>query len=238
MKFSLSMLAAFAATAFAQTADFDPITVPLKSQEVPAGKTFEIVWEAPAKYAAGTVSLHLIGGATQDTQVPLMDIAAGIPNSAEKYAWNVDASLGADKFYGLVIKYESNPAIFQYSNPFRITKAEGADAKKADTTTTISKSYGEKTVTLSSCETTSTTSIVTPPPVSTPTTTPVANITTTYVKPPTTIKTLPVATTTSIQVVPSAQPTTPTVPVTGAGVRVGASSVALVGAFVVAIFAL
>lgn len=235
MKFSLSILAAFAATVLAQTKDFDPVTKPDMNAKIPAGETFEIEWQAPAKYAAGTVSLHLIGGETQDTQVPLADIAAGIPNSAGKFAWPVAATLGDAKVYGLVIKYESDPKIFQYSNPFHIVKAESNAA--ADTTTTISKSYGEKTVTLSSCEETSTSSsMVTPPPVSTPTTTPCLN-TTSYVK-PTTIQTLPIATT-SIEVVTPSEPTTPaTVPAQGAGVRVGASSVALVGAFVVAIFAL
>lgn len=236
MKLSLSIVAAFAATVFAQTADFDPVTQPEKNEKIPAGETFEIVWEAPAKYAEGTVSLHLIGGETGDTQVPLADLTAGIPNSAEKYEWAVDASLGDAKVYGLVIKYESKPEIFQYSNPFHIVKAEGYEG---DSTTTISKSYGEKTITLSSAEETST--VVTPPPTShtpTPTTTPVVNSTSTYVK-PTTIKTKPAPiTTTDIETVP--EPTEPpaTVPEEGAGARFGASSVALVGAFVVAVFAL
>jgi hypothetical protein len=239
MKLSLSVLAAFAATVLAQTADFDPVTKPLDNEKIPAGETYEIVWQAPAKYAEGTVSLHLIGGESQGSQVPLADIAAGIPNSAEKYSWAVDAALGDAKVYGLVIKYESDPAIFQYSNPFHIVKAEGGDS--ADTTTTISKSYGEKTITLSSCdcEETSTSSIVTPPPVSTPTptTTPAVNSTTTYVK-PTTVKTKPLPTTT-VEVVTPNEPTEPaTVPEEGAGARFGASSVALVGAFVVAAFAL
>lgn len=242
MKFTLSLsaLAAFAATVMAQTEGFDSVTQPESNAKLPAGETFEVVWSAPKAYTEGTVSLHLIGGETQDTQQPLADIAAGIPNSAEKYSWAVDAALGDAKVYGLVIKYESNPEIFQYSNPFHIVKAEGA---AADETITISKSYGEKTVTLSACdceETTSSTSTVTPPPVSTPTPTPspVENTTSTYVK-PTTIKTKPVVIqTTEVEVV-QPEPTTPaTVPDSGANARFGASSVALVGAFVVAAFAL
>lgn len=66
---------ALAATAFAQTADFNPIYKPDANQVIPAGSTFDIVWDAPAKYEAGSVSIHLIGGATQNTQVPLLDIA-------------------------------------------------------------------------------------------------------------------------------------------------------------------
>jgi hypothetical protein len=243
MKFlaSVSALAAFAASALAQTADFDPIFTPESGENVPAGQDYEITWEAPATYAAGTISLHLIGGATQDTQVPLADIAAGIPNSDAKYTWAVDASLGAEAVYGLVIKLESNPAIFQYSNPFHIVKSEGGD-EKGEKTMTISKDYGVKTVTLSSCEptTTSTSSVYTPEPVTstTPIYTPpvytTANATTSYVK-PTTIQTQP-APTTVVDVVPSQPATVPDTP--GAGARFGASSVALVGAFVVAAFAL
>lgn len=78
MKFTLSVsaLAAFAATVIAQTADFDPVFKPEMNQEIPAGKTFEITWEAPAKYAEGTVALELIGGADQDHQQPIAGVAS------------------------------------------------------------------------------------------------------------------------------------------------------------------
>jgi hypothetical protein len=246
MKFlaSVSALAAFAATVLAQTKDFDPIYKPEANQKLTAGQTFEITWGAPAKYAAGTVSIHLIGGATQNTQVPLADLAAGIPNSQKSYSWTLDSSLGAEKVYGLVIKLESNPAIFQYSNPFHIVKADnsygGGSSSDDSYVTTVSKDYGIKTVTLSSCPPTST---YTPPPVTTPVYTPPVyhpvNSTSTYYQPPA-VPTKP-AETTLVPVPPTQEPQPPKpseVVVPGAGARFGASSVALVGAFVVAALAL
>lgn len=62
--------------AVAQTADFNPVYTPSSNEEIPAGSTFEITWSAPAKYADGTVSISLIGGADQGSQVPLADIAS------------------------------------------------------------------------------------------------------------------------------------------------------------------
>lgn len=80
MRFTISVAAAvmaFAASAFAQTADFDPITKPEANEVVPTGETYEITWTAPAKYAgeSDTISISLIGGDSQNTQVPLIDIA-------------------------------------------------------------------------------------------------------------------------------------------------------------------
>jgi hypothetical protein len=68
---------------------------------------------------------------------------AGIANSAGSFVWNVPADLGKDAFYGFIVKYESNPSIFQYSNPFHV-KAGSA----AQDTTTVTTSTGVKTVSL------------------------------------------------------------------------------------------
>lgn len=78
MRFTLTVpaLMALVGSAFAQTADFDPVTVPSSNQVINAGAPFTIEWQAPAKYAAGTISIQLIGGATQGTQVPLDVIAS------------------------------------------------------------------------------------------------------------------------------------------------------------------
>lgn len=69
-----SALLAMATAAIAQTADFNPIFTPKDLEEIPAGSLYEVTWEAPAKYADGTVSISLIGGATQGTLVPIGDI--------------------------------------------------------------------------------------------------------------------------------------------------------------------
>ncbi|KAM0512666.1 hypothetical protein ACHAPE_008691 [Trichoderma viride] len=147
MRFTLSVPAflALASTAFAQTPDFDPVTSPSNNQVITAGQPFTIQWEAPAKYAAGTISIELIGGATQGTQVPLSTIATGIANSAGTFTWNVPATLGNDAFYGFVVKYDSNPSVFQYSNPFHV---KAGSAPPAQDTTTVTTSTGVKTVSL------------------------------------------------------------------------------------------
>lgn len=73
---SASALLAMTSAAFAQTADFNPIYTPGNLEEVPAGSSFEVTWTAPAKYTDGTVSIHLIGGADQNSLVPLADLAS------------------------------------------------------------------------------------------------------------------------------------------------------------------
>ncbi|EXF79770.1 hypothetical protein CaCOL14_002833 [Colletotrichum acutatum] len=148
MQFKISAAAflAFAASALAQNANFDPVTKPTPNEQINAGTSYTIEWTAPDAFKDVTVSISLIGGATQNTQVPLQDIASGIPNSAGKYTWTIPSTLGKDAFYGLVVKSESNPTVdFQYSNPFHIIAGEGA----ASGTTTVVSSSPTATVTLS-----------------------------------------------------------------------------------------
>lgn len=96
MRFTLSVPAflALASTAFAQTPDFDPVNSPSNNQVITAGQPFTIQWEAPAKYAAGTISIELIGGATQGTQVPLSTIASKLTCTRKRndLATNLDTS--------------------------------------------------------------------------------------------------------------------------------------------------
>ncbi|KAK8925193.1 hypothetical protein VCV18_005619 [Metarhizium anisopliae] len=164
MRFSVATILAFAATAFAQTADFDPIYAPTPNEKIAAGSTFTITWKAPAKYSEGTVKIELIGGATQNTQVPLADIASGVKNSAESYSWKVDASLGDKAIYGLVIRYESDPTIFQYSNPFHITASgnqpSGTSSGSVTKTVTLS-SLSSSTAPVTSTAAASSTSVTT-----------------------------------------------------------------------------
>ncbi|ENH61129.1 hypothetical protein FOC1_g10015936 [Fusarium oxysporum f. sp. cubense race 1] len=79
MQFTISAAAlmAFAAKALAQVADFDPVLTPTNWEEVSAGKTLEITWQAKPKYSGEKISISLIGGATQNTQVPIKTIATG-----------------------------------------------------------------------------------------------------------------------------------------------------------------
>ncbi|KAL7790986.1 Ser-Thr-rich glycosyl-phosphatidyl-inositol-anchored membrane family domain-containing protein [Trichoderma ceciliae] len=295
MRFTLSASAflALVSSAFAQTADFDPITVPTPNELVTAGAPFTVEWTAPAKYAADTITIELIGGPTQATQAVLATIATGVQNSAEKFTWSVDSSLGAAAFYGLIFRLESNPSIFQYSNPFHIkagsvsSSAPAGPAKTSGSygnlppadTTTITTSTGVKTVTLATQSTEA--PVVTSAPYSPPAVTDVTiivNATTTVpcrnstvaaptLTPPTLLPTtlqsatrlpppphsspiyappsqVPATTAWAAPSAPSAPaPSSPvvTAPVpipTGAGARVGGSSLALVASLVVAFFAL
>lgn len=239
-----SAILAFAVSALAQTADFNPIYKPESGSTVEAGSTVEITWEAPAKYASGTVSIHLIGGATQNTQEKIADIASGVDNSANSYSWTVDASLGDKAVYGLVFTWEADTSIFQYSNPFHI--AASTDKPTASVTasasdsgaTTITTDVGAVTITISSC-TTSTTPIVTPEPITShPVVTasqPQYNSTISVVKPvvPTTLSSVEVVLPPAPTAVPSPSPSAP---VSGAAGL--SASLALVGGIAMAIFAL
>jgi len=243
---------ATAAIAQEQTADFNPVYSPETDENVVAGSTFEITWEAPEKYAAGTVSIHLIGGATQGTQIPIADIASGIPNADNKYSWAVDAALGDQAIYGLILRYESDPSIFQYSNPFHIVpEDDGEDSGEhegEDGGVIVTTKTGIKTVTLSSCPPTSSTEVpiittssfalntTSSTPIwttSTTSTIQAINSTTSFVaptQPPTTILPPPV--------VPTETPGVPAVPSevpVGSAARFGSGAFAVIGGVVVAL---
>ncbi|KAF9879834.1 extracellular serine-threonine rich protein [Colletotrichum karsti] len=156
MRFTISAAAflAFAANVLAQNPNFDPVNKPTPNEKINAGTTYTIEWTAPDAFKDVTVSISLIGGATQGGQVPLLDIASGVPNSAGKYSWTIPSTLGKDAFYGLTIKSEANPSVdFQYSNPFHIVAGESSSG-----TTTLTSSSGTATVTLSAASVSATSS--------------------------------------------------------------------------------
>lgn len=67
MRFTITAaVLAFATSVFAQTPGFDVISKPTKDEQVPAGATYEIEW-APNSNWTGTVTLSLLGGASQGT---------------------------------------------------------------------------------------------------------------------------------------------------------------------------
>lgn len=147
MRFSLaSTIFGLLAVTAAQDVPFDPIYTPSAFQEVPVGTIFTITWDPqPAQYDNEPVRLYLIGGDTQATQVPLYDIANGVINSAGKFDWNVPVGESGKNFYGIVIMLESNDAIFQFSNPFKVVAAlvdvsNTTSISTLSTTTSISTS--------------------------------------------------------------------------------------------------
>ncbi|KAK2595507.1 hypothetical protein QQS21_006782 [Conoideocrella luteorostrata] len=159
MRFSVAAVLAFAAFALAQdpSADFDPVFNPTMNEVITAGKPFTITWDAISKYADGTISIELIGGATQSTQQHIDNIASGIKNKDNSYTWSVGADLGAEKVYGLVLKLESNPKIFQFSNPFQIKgsnkKPVGSDTVAPSSSPTIPSYTSTAAATTSSSKT-------------------------------------------------------------------------------------
>jgi hypothetical protein len=78
MRFSITAVLALATSlvqAQEPTDGFHPITKPTRGEEVAAGSTYEIVWEPSASYP-GTVTIGLLGGASQNTLNLLPDIAS------------------------------------------------------------------------------------------------------------------------------------------------------------------
>jgi len=149
MRFTVSAAAllAFASSALAQTADFDAILTPTKDAIVPAGSTFDVTWTSIAKYS-GSVTLSLLGGKTNTSLAALGSIGTAT-NSANKFAWAVDATLGDEPLYGIQITLDSDSTIFQFSNPFHIKGGKGTGAS-GSATGSVTATY-----TLSSMHTTS-----------------------------------------------------------------------------------
>lgn len=73
---SASALLAMATSVVAQTPGFNPIYTPGNYEAVPAGAPFEITWSAPGNWRNDKVQIELIGGASQQTLVPMGTIAS------------------------------------------------------------------------------------------------------------------------------------------------------------------
>lgn len=250
-KISAAAVLAFVASTIAQTAGFDSVYSPDAWATIPAGKTFKVEWQVPDAYKGKTVSLSLIGGETQGTQVPLLDIASGISNDAGEYDWAVPADLGAANVYGLIIKLSDDTSVFQYSNPFKIDGPAEAETTTEAAASTTDANYAVKTVSLTSASSAPASDYTAVVPVVDTVTVP-CNTTTTpapYTAPaPTSVPVVPVSysnsTWTTNVVVPTTQGgsstpvATPETPVTGAGARFGAGSFAMFGGLLVAALAL
>lgn len=74
MYFSVATVLAFASAVYAQVAGFHPITKPTQDEKVPAGSTYEIVWE-PSPDHPGTVEIALLGGSSPQTLDVIQTIA-------------------------------------------------------------------------------------------------------------------------------------------------------------------
>lgn len=138
MQFFATALA-FAGAAFAQTSGFNVFLTPSSGEVVKAGESYTIQWQHNANWP-GEVTLKLIGGETQNTQVPIGDIAT-VDGAAESYEWAVDPALGSANVYGLRAELVSDPSVFQWGFPFSIDgPVEGAsstDSGPTDVATTM-----------------------------------------------------------------------------------------------------
>lgn len=84
MRFSIATVLAFASAALAQTAGFDVLSKPSDQEKIPAGKQYEIVWAPSAEFSGKTVSLVLIGGASQPKQEVIKTIVSKLTTSKRK----------------------------------------------------------------------------------------------------------------------------------------------------------
>jgi hypothetical protein len=230
MQDSAAALLAFVAYAVAQdtTPGFDPISKPGDKEAVPAGSTYQIVWQ-PSTVYTGPVSLTLIGGATTGTLDTVAVIAKSVDNSLGTFSWAVDSSLGSLAIYGIRINLLSNETIFQYSFPFSISGSKGSGSSSSSSSASGSTS---KTVTGSASASTSSV-----PTLTTSVTIPIGNLSTSATN-------LPGKTTVTSTFTPSASASaskTTTAPSTistsGANPTV-AGPIALLGALAAAVFAL
>lgn len=261
MRFTLTTaVLAFASSVLAAdpTDGFDVISKPGQDEQVPAGATYEVTWEPNSNYT-GTISLSLLGGASQGTLQNLGPLAskrhsfaarvlvvmqaanhsvrvAGIDGAAGKYSWEVEKSLGKDKVYGLILALESNKDVFQYSHPFAIKAAAGgasdnaSSSSAAPTTTSGSSSSAPSTTDApSASETVSPTGAS---PITTDASTATGSSTAT-VSP---VKSMTTSTTTGSASSTANASSTPVAVAGNSAVAKGASSVALLGGLAMAIF--
>ncbi|RKU46053.1 hypothetical protein DL546_002671 [Coniochaeta pulveracea] len=238
MRFTLTTaVLAFASSVLAAdpTDGFDVISKPGQDEQVPAGATYEVTWEPNSNYT-GTISLSLLGGASQGTLQNLGPLATGIDGAAGKYSWEVEKSLGKDKVYGLILALESNKDVFQYSHPFAIKAAAGgasdnaSSSSAAPTTTSGSSSSAPSTTDApSASETVSPTGAS---PITTDASTATGSSTAT-VSP---VKSMTTSTTTGSASSTANASSTPVAVAGNSAVAKGASSVALLGGLAMAIF--
>lgn len=135
MRFSITALFAFATAVMAQTEGFNVITKPVKGEQVPAGSTYEIVWQPSAAHP-GEITIGLLGGSSPQTLSVVDTIAKGVDGEDGSYSWSVPSSLGDLKTYGIMITLESDASVFQYGFPFQIVPDESGSASSAEPTAT------------------------------------------------------------------------------------------------------
>lgn len=224
-----SALLALASVVSAQTPNYDSIDKPGNGEVVLAGTTYTITWTAAANYA-GQVTLALIGGQTQGTQVPLYTIG-NADNAAGQLAWSVDCAYSGEPFYGLTITNATDSGIFQYSNPFKIVSSDACSSSSKSTGPTSSATVTATLSSVSSHSTTVTNDTVTVTSSCSTSAYPTTTLVPNYNNTMTTSKTPVVVTATSYSTAnaTAAVSSHPSTVVTSGATRVGGSIVMLAG---------
>jgi hypothetical protein len=143
MRFSITAVFAFATAVMAQTEGFNVITKPVKGEQVPAGSTYEIVWQPSAAHP-GEITIGLLGGASPQTLSVVDTIATAVDGEAGTYSWSVPSTLGDLETYGIMITLESDESVFQYGFPFQITPDESGSSSSAEATATATPTDSEE----------------------------------------------------------------------------------------------
>ncbi|QBZ63601.1 hypothetical protein PoMZ_05285 [Pyricularia oryzae] len=229
MQYSLAAILALAGSVIAQTPGFHALVKPVRDEVIPAGKPYTLEWQPGGQ--DGPVNFVLTGGETHALLQEIGTVATGIDSKVGSYIWNVDASLGDKKAYGLKIVLASDPTVFQWSNPFTIKPVTdkpvtNSTSSAAPSTITSASSAAPTAAATTLVKTNSTTTIPSN-----------SSMTATRSGAPGSPTTL---TQTATQGVPQAtRTTTPSSPqATGAAAAFGFSSAALVGGVFMAVLGL
>ncbi|KAH6853474.1 Ser-Thr-rich glycosyl-phosphatidyl-inositol-anchored membrane family-domain-containing protein [Chaetomium sp. MPI-CAGE-AT-0009] len=149
MRFSIASVFALATAVMAQTEGFNVITKPVKGEQVPAGSTYEIVWQPSAAHP-GEITIGLLGGASPQTLSVVDTIATAVDGEAGTYSWSVPSTLGDLATYGIMITLESDKSVFQYGFPFQIVADGSGSSSSAEATATATPTDSETSETATS----------------------------------------------------------------------------------------
>lgn len=160
MKFSAAAVLGFVATTLAQTAGYLSVAIDsslprvtgvtgAQEAEVKAGSTITFTWEVPAAYAGQQATVGLIGGTTNNAQVPIQTLGTVNVNDG-KFTWSVPAGFGGQAVYGLTFTSTSDSGVMQYSPAFHIGAGAATTSAAATSAVVSSAPYGTKTISLSS----------------------------------------------------------------------------------------
>ncbi|KAK4100628.1 hypothetical protein N658DRAFT_507638 [Parathielavia hyrcaniae] len=235
MRFSVAAVLALAASLVqAQTAGFHPITAPTEGEEVPAGATYEIVWQPSAAHP-GDITIGLLGGSSPGTLNIIDTIAAGVDGATGSFSWPVPATLGNLATYGIMITLDSDTSVFQFGFPFKIvggssasSSASATGSASATTTADETSASASESASATGDDMTSTTVTVMPPSTTLSSSTLYGNSTTTARSTITSLST----------VVPSSTTSATSTIATNGVVSLAAGSFAMLGGVAMAVFAL